>query len=284
MTDMGQADRSLRFTPSSDAANEAVMRRWRERQAAILKVIQDMGFESVMDVPQDREPELLRRVDKQLQDWRDARPHLDQLAVNRLASALSMQPGQVEDKSPNDQLVMLDREEDGRLTETLVSLHYEHGQPKSLSVSSGIFQGRARLAHQKTENIPAFSMLEGVIRGHLAALKVEAAHPAGRHTVLVTNNAFDVILLVDANDIVLSAWMANADTIRRYIDQGAQPNAWEVGQWYMDPNPDNDEDAQIADAMSAIDSYGDEVGRDGAITDEKRKRFWLGDDAPGPTA
>ncbi|MDE2101397.1 MAG: hypothetical protein KGL39_29385 [Patescibacteria group bacterium] len=82
---------------------------------------------------------------------------------------------------------------------------------------------------------------------------------AKMHTVMTTNDGYDSILLVDANDVVVGAWSSvSDDDVRAYVRDGHVADNWAV------THP----------AHTAIADYGVECGRDGEITDESRARFW----------
>lgn len=91
-------------------------------------------------------------------------------------------------------------------------------------------------------------------------------------TVMTTNNGYDTILLVDSNDHVLSAWMATPETVESYVSTGEQGNEWEPGQFagFTDPSGEDNEDE-----LRTVAAYGTECGRNGLISDERRKAFWI---------
>lgn len=77
-------------------------------------------------------------------------------------------------------------------------------------------------------------------------------------TVFVTNNAYDSVLLVDADDSVVGAWTADRAVVASYLNSGSGADEWS-------PNyPDE----------TAISDYGLEVGRNGHISDKARREFW----------
>jgi hypothetical protein len=86
-----------------------------------------------------------------------------------------------------------------------------------------------------------------------------------RETVMTTNNACDYVLLVDANDEdrVIGAWMADEDVITNYLRDGSDAQNWEAS-W-----PD----------VNRISDYGAECGRNGVITDEHRRDYWVRESA-----
>ncbi len=103
----------------------------------------------------------------------------------------------------------------------------------------------------------------------------------GVHTVFVTNNAYDTILLVDGNDRVLSAWLANRVVIVSYISTGCDGYIFTPGYWSPEFDVRSEED--ISDDLRIIASYGREAGRDGVINDDSRREFWLSHgDLPDP--
>lgn len=77
-------------------------------------------------------------------------------------------------------------------------------------------------------------------------------------TVMTTNNGYDSILIVDANDKVLSQWTATKETILDYLRDGQDAAKWDAN------GPD----------CTEISDYGTECGRDGVIDDESRAEFW----------
>jgi hypothetical protein len=96
-------------------------------------------------------------------------------------------------------------------------------------------------------------------------------------TVMTSNNGYDSILLVDDNNVVLSAWTADKETVDAYLKDGANASEWHTGEWPRGFNPDVDEDSNnpsFSDDLRTIDAYGVEVGRDGQMSDERRE-FWV---------
>lgn len=76
-------------------------------------------------------------------------------------------------------------------------------------------------------------------------------------TLMTTTNAGDWILLVDGEKVV-GAWMADDETVRNYLDNGADAAGW--NETYPE--------------QTAISDYGEVVGRNGKIDDEGRSDFW----------
>ena len=104
------------------------------------------------------------------------------------------------------------------------------------------------------------------------------------HTVMVHNNAFDCILLTDYKGTVVSAWDATKQIIINYTRIPAKN--WQVGQWPLGFNPDTDYDEDEIEAahdLHTIAAYGEEVGRDGAMSDERRK-FWFPEESHSPAS
>ena len=93
------------------------------------------------------------------------------------------------------------------------------------------------------------------------------------HLVMTSNNAYDSILLVDGSDRVLSAWTADSQLVHDYAHIPAED--WkECGQWWPEGfDPDSADNSEIADKLRTIAAYGDEVGRDGGMSDQRRE-FW----------
>ena len=90
-------------------------------------------------------------------------------------------------------------------------------------------------------------------------------------TVMTSNNAYDSILLVDSNDVVLSAWTADKQLVHDYSHIPA--GDWEIGQWPMGFDPEQQDDEALAAELRTIGAYGDEIGRNGAMSDSRRE-FW----------
>lgn len=85
-------------------------------------------------------------------------------------------------------------------------------------------------------------------------------------TVLTTNNGYDTVLLIDDDNLVVSAWMvdgADGDVIQSYLTDGAESEKWHVGQW-----------GGFDGLAARIDDYGDEAGRNGLITHRKRAEYY----------
>jgi hypothetical protein len=89
---------------------------------------------------------------------------------------------------------------------------------------------------------------------------------------MATNNAYDSILLVGENDMVLSAWTADKQTIYDFIRDGKNADNWNAGEWSTFSNPAGEENE---DELRTIAAYGDECGRDGVIADSRRREFWM---------
>lgn len=90
-------------------------------------------------------------------------------------------------------------------------------------------------------------------------------------TVLTSNNAYDSVLLVDFADVVLSAWTADRQLMHDYSHIPAED--WEIDQWPLGFNPHHSENESIAEELLTISAYGEEIGRDGEISVERRE-FW----------
>lgn len=93
-------------------------------------------------------------------------------------------------------------------------------------------------------------------------------------TVMTTNNAYDMILLIDSNNSVLSAWTATSDTVGDFLRDGKFADMWDTGQWPNGFDPDMQGDETVARELRTIDCYGTEVGRNGQIDIEERRIFW----------
>ena len=93
-------------------------------------------------------------------------------------------------------------------------------------------------------------------------------------TVMTSNNAYDCILLVDDNDLVVSRWDVTPDTLKSYLKDGASADEWETGQWPTGFAPDEQTTDEDATELTTIAGYGKEVGRNGKIEDESRREFW----------
>ena len=91
------------------------------------------------------------------------------------------------------------------------------------------------------------------------------------HTVMATNNAYDSILLVDDAERVVSAWQADRETVEDFLTD-TDASQWNAGEFASFANP-ADEDNE--DELRTIAAYGEECGRDGIITSDERKQFWL---------
>lgn len=94
------------------------------------------------------------------------------------------------------------------------------------------------------------------------------------HTVLVTNNAYDSILLVDASDAVMSCWTATPQNVFTYLVEGASPNDWEMGEFPTGFAPEDAATPEDAAALRTIATYGTECGRNGQIDSQERRQFW----------
>lgn len=62
--DMGQADRSLYFTPRSEKETEEQWRRIRARNKARNAAAKEMGYDHWFDVPLDQDEEFIQLVNK----------------------------------------------------------------------------------------------------------------------------------------------------------------------------------------------------------------------------
>ena len=91
------------------------------------------------------------------------------------------------------------------------------------------------------------------------------------HTVMATNNAYDSILLVDDAERVVSAWPAGRNIVEDFLTD-TDASDWNTGEFPGFANP-ADEDNE--DELRTIAAYGEECGRDGIITSDERKQFWL---------
>ena len=89
-------------------------------------------------------------------------------------------------------------------------------------------------------------------------------------TVMTTNNGYDTILLVDENDRVISAWQADKQTVAEYAASAGKADEWHENEWstFRDPAMSENEDE-----LRTIGAYGEEIGRNGAMSDERRE-FW----------
>ena len=95
-----------------------------------------------------------------------------------------------------------------------------------------------------------------------------------QHTVMATNTDFDSILVVDDDDRVLSAWQADNQMIRTFLEIGAYAERWQTGVWPPGFTPDRYKDREYAQKLRAIVGYGVECGRDGEITEDYRYQLW----------
>lgn len=78
-------------------------------------------------------------------------------------------------------------------------------------------------------------------------------------TVIVTNNGYDSVLLVDDKDTVVGAWSpATKSNVLDYLRDGDAAGDWDAN------GPD----------CTSIEDYGTEYGRNGVIDDESRAEFW----------
>lgn len=93
-------------------------------------------------------------------------------------------------------------------------------------------------------------------------------------TVIVTNNAYDTILLVDANDQVVSRWDVTPETLKAYIADGANADDWNVGQFPSGFHPEQQETEEQEEELRTIGAYGTEYGRNGKIESQARRQFW----------
>lgn len=100
-----------------------------------------------------------------------------------------------------------------------------------------------------------------------AAIKAEEEASA-MHTVMVTNSAFDSILLVNDRDEVVSAWEADERVIADYLRHGDRADKWERGQWPAGTY------ANGGEPCIRIEDYGEECGRDGEIESASRRAYW----------
>lgn len=91
-------------------------------------------------------------------------------------------------------------------------------------------------------------------------------------TVMTSNNAYDSILLVNSNDVVLSAWIADRQLIHDYSHIPAED--WEINQWPMGFDPAQQDEEELASELLTISAYGDEIGRNGEMSDSRRE-FWI---------
>jgi hypothetical protein len=89
--------------------------------------------------------------------------------------------------------------------------------------------------------------------------------------VMTHNGGYDSILLVDSNDVVRSAFRADEQTLAEYTRIPA--DNWEINQWPYDFDPAQQDDEDLAAALLTIEAYGEEVGRNGSMSDERRE-FW----------
>lgn len=80
-----------------------------------------------------------------------------------------------------------------------------------------------------------------------------------RQIVMTTNNATDHLLLV-VDAVVASEWQVTRETLADYLRDGAQPDLWD--------------DQGLALEGRDPESYGEIVGRDGAVDDQRRRAFW----------
>ena len=88
-------------------------------------------------------------------------------------------------------------------------------------------------------------------------------------TVMTHNNGYDAVLLVDDEDTVVSAWLADEKVIEAYV-RDTDADLWEVGvDDFSDDFSLEDDDGNPCE----ISDYGTEVGRDGEMTEERRV-FW----------
>jgi len=88
------------------------------------------------------------------------------------------------------------------------------------------------------------------------------------HTIMTHNNGYDMILLVNDDDDVVSAWEATDEVMRNYTTD-TDADLWETGV-----GSDGLDDDGCPTMFYAISDYGDEVGRDGEMTVERRA-FWF---------
>ena len=93
-------------------------------------------------------------------------------------------------------------------------------------------------------------------------------------TVIVTNNGYDTVLLIDESDKVLSAWTATKDVVLDYLRDGDEAEDWNTDQWPTGFDPELQTDEQLASELRVVATYGAEYGRNGVIDDEARAEFW----------
>lgn len=93
-------------------------------------------------------------------------------------------------------------------------------------------------------------------------------------TVIVTNNAYDTILLVDENDVVRSRWDATKQLVLGYVANGANASDWNTDEWPAGFAPSEQDTEEDAAELLTIAAYGQEYGRNGRIDNEERRNFW----------
>jgi hypothetical protein len=188
MTDMGQADRSLRFSPRSQQAEEAF---WKERSAArraLKQAAEQLGFEHPADVPESRDAELRRLQNRILRAERAKGTEIHQDDFNRLASHFGLEPREVERLSPCD-LALMDLEAaDGTLLQVLIRKATVRGQESLLSVTTSLIP-QDRSGKKVLRDAPAatFGDLRSVIEGHLASIGEPPALRQARFAAIAKN-------------------------------------------------------------------------------------------------
>ena len=85
-------------------------------------------------------------------------------------------------------------------------------------------------------------------------------------TLIVTNNAFDSVLLLNDAGLIVSQWTVEPSVFADYLRDGANADEWDVQE------PAGYED-QYGNPLT-IEACGTEYGRNGSIESEERRRAW----------
>lgn len=93
-------------------------------------------------------------------------------------------------------------------------------------------------------------------------------------TVIVTNNGYDTVLLVDGNDQVVSRWDATPSILADYVRDGANAADWNTGEFPGGFAPEEQDTEEEEAELRTIAVYGTEYGRNGQIDSQERREFW----------
>lgn len=83
------------------------------------------------------------------------------------------------------------------------------------------------------------------------------------HTVFTHNGGYDMTLLVNDQNEVLSAWGAGKQAVQDYLKHGENARDWVVNCWPIGTFDNGGE------PRTKIEDYGVEIGRDGYLTEER---------------